>query len=433
MSDIRSARLAQSEYDTNFGDMTPTLSRQDAIVESSRCYFCYDAPCVEACPTSIDIPSFIRKIQTGNLEGSATTILESNILGGTCARVCPTEILCEEVCVRQTGEGKPVKIGQLQQHAVEWLLDHEIQPFAQSARTGKKIAVVGSGPAGLACAHGLARQGHEVTVFEQRTKAGGLNEYGIAAYKMAGEFAQREVEFILGVGGINLQLEQSVQLEDVVSDFDAVFIGCGLGETNSLGLENEDAGGVVDAVDFIATLRQSSKRDIAIGRHVVVVGGGNTAIDAAIQSKRLGAEEVTLVYRRGPDAMSATSHEQELAKLNGVIVRYWARPAKIIAKKNAVIAIEFERTQLDIDNILIGTSETYVLRADQVMKAIGQKLAGNWSLEMASGKIAVDIEGRTSMPKVWAGGDATLGDDLTVSAVEDGKCAAASIHRFLQG
>lgn len=433
MSEIRPGRLNPGDYDANFNDLVPPLRGQEALVEASRCYFCYDAPCMEACPTSIDIPSFIRKIQTGNLKGSAETILSSNIMGGTCARVCPTEVLCEEVCVREISEGKPVKIGQLQRHAVDWLMAQDIQPFTRAHLSGKRVAVIGAGPAGLACAHALSLLGHDITVYERRDKAGGLNEYGIAAYKMAGEFAQREVDFITSIGGIDLRYGQLVAVTDLMTDYDAVFVGCGLGDTNALGLEDEELDGVVDAVSFIETLRQSPKDEVPVGRNVVVIGGGNTAIDASIQSKRLGAEEVTLVYRRGPEAMGATGHEQELAKTNGVIIRHWARPFRIVKVEGGLDGIEFERTKLDDQGKLVGTGEIYSLAADQIMKAIGQAYDGHQGLALEQGKIAVDAHGKTSLGNVWAGGDATVGEDLTVVAVEDGKIAAAAIDQFLKG
>lgn len=423
MSDIRSGRLDAGNYARNFGDLLPPLSDTEAVVEASRCFYCYDAPCIEACPTSIDIPAFIRKIQNGNLLGSAQTILDANIMGGACARVCPTEVLCEEVCVRQIAEGKPVKIGRLQRHAVDHLMSRGVQPFERSAPTGKTIAVIGAGPAGLSCAHVLARLGHQITVFEARAKAGGLNEYGVAAYKMADDFAAREVAFIQEVGGIEVKTGQAVAIADVVDDFDAVFVGCGLGDTNRLGLEGEDLDGVIDAVRFIETLRQSPKPEMPIGRRVVIIGGGNTAIDASIQSKRLGAEEVTLVYRRGAEQMSATGHEQELARNNGVHIVLHAKPVQLVGETGVLRAVGFERSD----------GEVFTLAVDQVMKAIGQRLVGDTAIELDGRKIKVDAHGRTSMARVWAGGDATAGQDLTVVAVEEGKVAAASIDTFLRG
>lgn len=443
--DVRAGRLSPAEYERNFEDAHPPLSAQQAMVEAARCLFCYDAPCIEACPTGIDIPRFIRGIQSGNLKGAAETILEANIMGGTCARVCPTDVLCEGACVRLAEGKKPVEIGALQRHAVDWLFERGIQPFTRAAPTGERIAVVGAGPAGLACAHALARRGHEVVLFEKRAEAGGLNEYGIAAYKMAHDFAQREVDFILAIGGIELrtgiELGRDVTLSELRRDFAAVFLGLGLQGVHSLGLEGERLEGVHDAVAYIERLRQCADLStLPVGRHVVVIGGGNTAIDIACQTKRLGAETVTIVYRRGPESMSATPHEQEWAKSNGVLIRYWARPVAIEGRDGHVRAVVFERTRLDGGGRLGGTGERFTLSADQLFKAIGQKLvpgAFNGTaelLEVENGKIVVDAERRTTLDRVWAGGDCIGSSvDLTVAAVEDGKLAAGSIHRYLMG
>jgi glutamate synthase (NADPH/NADH) small chain len=442
---IASGRLSPSQYQHNFDEVRPPLDRQQAAVDSSRCLFCYDAPCIEACPTGIDIPSFIRKISTGNLKGAAVDILSENIMGGMCARVCPTEILCEESCVRMAGEGKPVRIGLLQRHATDWLLDNDIQPFQRATATGKCVAVVGGGPAGLSCAHRLAMLGHSITVFEARPKLAGLNEYGIAAYKTPHQFAQREVDFILGIGGIDVRTGQAlgrdITLEGVRRDFDAVFLGIGLTGTKDLGVAGEDLSGVEDAVAYIERLRQAADLSkLPIGRSIVVIGGGNTAVDIAVQAKRLGAEDVTMVYRRGSDAMSATSHEQEFAQVNGVRIKYWARPVRLIGSDGRVTGAEFEYTQLDSGGRLTGTGETFTLAADQVFKAIGQMLVpdpivsgAQQVLEMQDGKIAVDGDRKTSLPNVWAGGDCVTGVDLTVQAVQDGKVAAHAIDRHLRG
>ena len=442
---IASGRLSPSEYQHNFDEVRPPLDRLEAAVDSSRCLFCYDAPCVEACPTGIDIPSFIRKISTGNLKGAAVDILSQNIMGGMCARVCPTEILCEQSCVRMAGEGKPVRIGLLQRHATDWLLDNEIQPFQRASATGKRVAVVGGGPAGLSCAHRLAMLGHSITVFEARPKLAGLNEYGIAAYKTPHQFAQREVDFILGIGGIDVRTGQAlgrdITLEDVRRDHDAVFLGIGLAGTKDLGVAGEDLSGVEDAVAYIERLRQAADLSkLPIGRSIVVIGGGNTAVDIAVQAKRLGAEDVTMVYRRGPDAMSATSHEQEFAQVNGVRIKYWSRPVRLIGSDGHVTAAEFEYTQIDSSGRLTGTGETFTLAADQVFKAIGQMLVpdpirngARQVLEMQDGKIAVDGDRKSSLPNVWAGGDCITGVDLTVQAVQDGKVAAHAIDRYLRG
>ncbi len=440
-ADIRGGRLPAAAYDENFADLEPPLVRKEAVVEAARCYFCYDAPCVQACPTGIDVPSFIRKIQTDNLKGSALDILEANIMGGTCARVCPTEILCEEACVRMLQEGKPVRIGQLQRYATDALFATGTQPFTRAAPTGRRVAVVGAGPAGLACAHGLARLGHEVVIYERRPKPGGLNEHGIAAYKLANDFAQREVAFILALGGIEVRHGQALgpelTLEALVRKHDAVFLGVGLGATNRLGLAGEDLAGMLDAVDYIEDLRQApDKADLPIGRRIVVIGGGNTAIDIAVQAKRLGAETVTIVYRRGATDMGATGHEQEVAQRNGVLIRHWARPVELLAESGRIAGVVFERTRLDRDARLAGTDERFTLEADQVFKAIGQRLLtgelASSGLVIEDGRIRVDAEGRTSHDRVWAGGDAILGQDLTVAAVEDGKRAARSIDATLR-
>ncbi|TXH36867.1 MAG: NAD(P)-dependent oxidoreductase [Rhodospirillaceae bacterium] len=443
--DIAAARLQPQDIDRNFEDVKPVLDRKRAIVESSRCYFCYDAPCTEACPTSIDIPNFIRMISTDNVRGAAEKIFEQNILGGMCARVCPTEILCEDSCVRNTSEDKPVNIGALQRYATDRLMAQDGHPFQRQAPSGRKVAVVGGGPAGLSCAHRLAMLGHDVTIFEAHDKLGGLNEYGIAAYKTVDDFAQREVQWLMRIGGISAKtgtaLGRDVTLEQLRRDYDAVFVGLGLAGVNALGLDGEEVANVQDAVDYIAKLRQApDKSKLPVGRKVLVIGGGNTAIDIAIQSKRLGAEDVTLVYRRGPDQMSATWHEQEFAQVNGVKIKHWAKPVRLISHQGAVREVEFEYTQLDDQGRLTGTGETFALLCDVVFKAIGQKLVkdpvngkAHESLDLANGKIVVNADMQTSLPNVWAGGDCVAsGTDLTVQSVEDGKIAAIAIDRYLR-
>ena len=434
--DIGAGRLASDKLAGNFSDIHPPLEQHEALVEADRCYFCYDAPCMTACPTSIDIPLFIREIQAGNPTGAAKTILSSNILGGMCARVCPTETLCEEVCVREVGEGKPVKIGLLQRYATDHLMETGEHPFTRAEPTGKTIAVVGAGPAGLSCAHRLALHGHDVTLYDARPKPGGLNEYGIAAYKATEQFAQREVDFILSIGGITLEtgkaLGRDIHLADLRRDYDAVFLGLGLAGVNALGAEGEARANVRDAVDFIAELRQA--RDLSqlpVGRDVVVIGGGMTAVDAAVQSKLLGAEHVTIVYRRAREAMGASGYEQDHAASKGVRIITGAAPVRLIGDK-AVEAVEFAYTEEGPDGLKTG-GNTFRLKADQVFKAIGQTLDGApEGLKLKGRKIAVEGPGRTSLEGVWAGGDcASGGDDLTVTAVAEGRDAAEDIHRAL--
>ncbi|APO75736.1 dihydropyrimidine dehydrogenase subunit A [Rhizobium etli 8C-3] len=435
---IHSGRLSGAEYETNFSDLHPRLDNHEALVAADRCYFCYDAPCMTACPTSIDIPLFIRQIATGNPIGSAKTIFDQNILGGMCARVCPTEELCEQACVRNTAEEKPVEIGRLQRYATDMAIQADRQFYERAASTGKRIAIIGAGPAGLAAAHRLAVKGHDVVIYDSRSKSGGLNEYGIATYKTVDGFAQKEVDYVLSVGGIEVrhgqQLGHDFSLADLQSQYDAVFLGIGLAGVNALRVDGENLPGVEDAVDFIAGLRQAAnKADVAIGRRVVVLGGGMTAIDAAVQAKLLGAEEVTICYRRGKEHMNASEFEQDLATSKGVIIRHWLAPKSILSQDGKVAAIEVEYTRL-VDGRLVTTGETGVIAADQIFKAIGQtfEASGLGSLRMESGRIAIDGEGRTSLDGVWAGGDCVFGgDDLTVSAVAHGRDAAESINRVL--
>ncbi len=445
IADIAAGRLSADELSKNFDDMYPALDSRQAAIEANRCYFCYDAPCMEACPTGIDIPNFIRKIQTGNYKGSAIDILSENIMGGSCARVCPTEILCEEVCVRTTQENKPVTIGKLQRFATDWLMKDGAQPFERATSTGKTIAIVGAGPAGLAAAHRLSMLGHDAVIFEAREKAGGLNEYGIAAYKVPRNFAQEEVDFILSLGGITIEygkaLGRDVSLAELHEKYDAVFFGGGLGAVRSLGIDDENVSGVYNAVDYIATLRQSEdKTDVPVGRKVVVIGGGNTAIDAAVQAKRLGAEDVMLAYRRGAEAMSATIHEQEYAQTNGVTIKHFAKPVAVKSEGGVVTGLELEYTRIDNDGRLVGTGETFVQEANMIFKAIGQVFVTNAvtessaCLEVQDGRIVVDDTKATSIPGIYAGGDCILGgEDLTVAAVQDGKLAAHAIDEYLSG
>ncbi|MCC1481271.1 NAD(P)-dependent oxidoreductase [Roseibaca sp. Y0-43] len=433
---LKPARLDPATLKQNFRDAYPPLDAHEATVAADRCYFCHDAPCITACPTEIDIPLFIRQIATGTPEAAARTILSQNILGGMCARVCPTETLCEQACVREAAEGKPVEIGQLQRFATDTLMAAGTHPFTRAASTGKRVAVVGAGPAGLACAHRLAMHGHDVVIFEARPKAGGLNEYGIAAYKAADDFAQRELEWLLQIGGIEIRhgekLGAQISLATLQAEYDAVFLGMGLGGVNALGIPGEDKDHAEDAVDFIAELRQAE--DLAalpIGRRVVVIGGGMTAIDAGVQAKLLGAEEVTIVYRRGQDAMSASGHEQEHAQHKGVRLICNAAPVGIEGN-GSLTGVTFAYTETR-DGKLVVTDDTFTLPAGQVFKAIGQTLSGAPDgLTLERGKIAVSDSGATSVAGVWAGGDcATGGDDLTVTAVAEGRDAAEDIHRTL--
>jgi dihydropyrimidine dehydrogenase (NAD+) subunit PreT len=431
--DIRAGRRDAAGYAAAFADAAPRFSRTQALVEAERCLYCFDAPCVEACPTGIDVPSFIRRIAEDNLRGAARTILDANPLGGTCARVCPTEELCEQVCVRVAQQGKPVEIGRLQRYAVDAVMDRPVSAlFSRAAATGRRVAIVGAGPAGLACAFGLARLGHEAVIHDARPRAGGLNEYGLATYKMAGDFAQAEIDWLLAIGGIALELgwrlDSTARLEALRAAYDAVYLAVGLTRTNALRIPGEDLAGVRDAIDFIAELRAA--RDPAalpIGRRVVVIGGGMTAVDAAVQSRLLGAEDVHMVYRRGPEHMSASAAEQHWAQTNGVTIHHFLAPVAIDGDAGGrAVAVRFAKA---------GTGEQ-VFAADMVMKAIGQKLddgvLAGAGLVLAGDRVVADADGRTNVAGLWAGGDCRAGGrDLTVEAVEDGKRAARSIHAAL--
>ena len=435
-SGIVAARLSADTLADNFSDLHPAYAPHEAAVAADRCYFCYDAPCMTACPTDIDIPQFIREIQAGHPESAARTILGQNILGGMCARVCPTETLCEEVCVRETAEGKPVEIGRLQRYATDALMAKGTHPFTRAAPTGKHVAVVGAGPAGLSCAHRLAMLGHDVTIYEGRGKPGGLNEFGIAAYKSTDDFAAREVDWLLGIGGITIEtgkaLGDGLTLDGLKADHDAVFLSIGLGGVNALRAKGEDLAGVRDAVDFIEDLRQADDlTTLPVGRNVVVIGGGMTAVDAAVQSKLLGAENVTIAYRRGREAMPASRFEQDLAAAKGVKLMFNVMPVAILGE-GAVTGVELEYTTVE-DGRVKGTGETVTLAADQLFKAIGQTLDGAPDgVALDGGKIAVSDAGRTSVAGIWAGGDcASGGEDLTVTAVAEGRDAAMDIHSAL--
>jgi dihydropyrimidine dehydrogenase (NAD+) subunit PreT len=438
--DVRPARLTPAQYAQNFCDAHPPLTLAQARIEADRCYYCFEAPCQTACPTGIDVPSFIQRIADGNIRGSAHAILSANPLGGMCARVCPTEVLCEQACVRNTHEDKPVEIGQLQRYATDAYFAQPGAPlFTRAPATGRRVAIVGAGPAGLACAHGLARLGHEVVILDANTKPGGLNEYGLATYKTVDDFAQKEVAWLLSIGGIeirhNTHVGRDVSLETLASDFDAVFLGLGLAGVNAIGIAEPAVQGLRNAVEFIAQLRQASDyATVPVGRRVLVIGGGMTAVDAAVQSRKLGADEVTMVYRRGPQDMSASGHEQEWAQTHGVTIRHWAAPREVLAANGHVTGMRFAATRVD-NGKLVETGETFTLAADSILKAIGQSFMPaplQALVALEGGRIRTDAAGRTSHPKVWAGGDCRVGGrDLTVEAVEHGKVAALSIHAAL--
>lgn len=423
-----------------FSDFPPPLSASAAIAESNRCHYCYDAPCMHACPAQVNVPQFIHRIAEHNIRGAAETILSANDLGGMCSRVCPTEVLCEQACVRCAQDQKPVDIGRLQRYATDQYFADPGQPlFTRAAETGRKVAVVGAGPAGLTVAHRIALAGHNVVLFDAEDKLGGLNEYGLARYKTSSEFAQQEIQWLLSVGGIEvrtgMRLGEQIQLEQLQQDFDAVFLGLGLGSVNALGIPEPEFPGIRDALDFIREIRQNDDlASVPVGRRVIVIGGGMTAVDAAVQAKKLGAAEVSMVYRRGESAFKASAHEINWARENGVMIHCWSRPEAVLGE-DALAGISFVKTA-ERDGQLVDTDQRFTINADMVLKAIGQRYQpwkGDVQPLLSGGRIAVDDECRTSLDRVWAGGDCIAGgEDLTVDAVRLGKIAAQSIDQALK-
>ncbi len=421
----------------------PPLTQHEALVEATRCLMCYDAPCTHACPTHIDIPKFIKKIYTGNLRGSARTILESNLLGATCARVCPVQELCEGACVLGS-EHKPIAIGRLQRFAMDHIYGKGVNIFPKAAATGKKIAVVGGGPAGLSCAGELAKRGHEVTLFEKRNLAGGLSTFGIIGLREPVEIALSEVNMIQKLGvKVETQREigDNLLLADLQSKFDAVFLALGLGATPNLGIAGEEH--ILDGLEYIEQSKMSG-HSLKVGKNVVVIGAGNTAIDCATIAKRLGAEHATMIYRRTASEMTAYPHEYDFIKKEGVRFEFLSQPIRVHAKNGAVEGVECVHMRLggkDASGRLAPQpvdGSHFMIAADQVVKAIGQEkpaLVTRLNLKTQKGYIAVDENFQTSIGGVYAGGDCirAVGAASTVMAVQDGKLAARAIHERLVG
>jgi len=404
------ARLSDEQLASNFADIAPPLTNDAALLEANKCLFCHDAPCTIACPTHIDVPAFIKKIATGNLRGSARVILDANPFGHSCARACPVEVLCEGACVLNDRDEQPIKIALLQRHATDYVLEKKLRLFEPGRRTGKRVAIVGAGPAGLACARDLRRFGHDVTVFEAKDQPGGLNTYGIAEYKLKADVALAEVQDILELG---VELKRGVTIESIdtlLKQFDAVFVGVGLGNTKKLGIPGEDLPGVVDALTFIAHLKTHPYRDTKVGRQVVVIGAGNTAIDAVTQAKRLGADAATIVYRRGEADMPCYHYEYELAKRDGCGFRFNAAPRRIISNGSGGVSGLEVRTD--------GGSET--IPCDMVIVAIGQ---GD----------RTELTWPKDDPKVFVGGDCANGGAEIVNAAAEGVAAAKRIDALLGG
>ncbi|OFY49473.1 MAG: pyridine nucleotide-disulfide oxidoreductase [Bacteroidetes bacterium GWF2_41_31] len=438
-------RLTPEQYNENFTDLHPPFeSRDAALTEVNRCLFCFDAPCTKVCPTSIDVPKFIRQINTGNIKGSAFTILSSNILGGGCARVCPVEKLCEGSCVLNKELEKPIQIARLQRYSTDMVLEKKWNLFERKPSIGKKVAVVGAGPAGLSCAHALSRQGIDVTIYEKESKAGGLMTYGIAAYKVTPEFCQEETDFIISLGGIeiiyNQELGQNLSLVDLQKNYDAVFLGIGVGLTRQLEIPGENIEGVVDAISLIYKIRTENFSKTAIGDQVAVIGMGMTAIDAATQAKRLGAKAVTLVYRRTENEKPCTDVELEIARLDGCQIIWLASPKEIISENGKVKSLVCSKMELGAPDesgrrFPFDTGETFALEVDMVIKATGQvpyaDLLQNSGIELTEGKIRIDANHTSNIGTVFAGGDCVNGGKEVVDAAQAGKEGAKSILKYL--
>src|SRR4249920_771722 len=436
---IKNNRLSNEEYQKNFSDIHPPYETYNAaLVEANRCLFCYDAPCIKSCPTGINVPKFIKQITTDNIKGSAHTIFESNIMGAGCSKVCPVEKLCEGSCVYNLLHETPIHIAKLQRYSTEMAMEKKWKLFERKPSIGKKVAIVGAGPAGLSCAHVLSREGVDVTIFERESKGGGLMTYGIAAYKVTPQFCEDEVNYITALGGIEIKYNQElgidITLAQLKKDFDAVYLGIGVGVARQLNIPGEKLEGVVDAISFIYDLRDKGYSTVPVGDKVAVIGMGMTAIDAATQSKRLGAKEVTLIYRRTQDEMPCTEFELNIAKQDGCNIIWLAAPKKVKGKKGKVKELVCSIMNLGEPDASgrrspVDTGETFTLDVDMVIKAAGQvpfeKLVKKNKLDNKNGKIVINENCSTNIKGVFAGGDAVNGGKEVVDAVEDGKHGAA--------
>lgn len=449
---ITNNKLSPDQYEKNFSDIHPPFENKEAaLVEANRCIFCYDAPCTKSCPTGINVPKFIKQITTDNIKGSAHTIFIANIFGGGCSRVCPVEKLCEGSCVYNLMHEEPIAIARLQRYATDDAIKEKWKLFARKPLPnsplgdgGKKVAVIGAGPAGLSCAHVLSREGIDVTVFEKESKGGGLMTYGIAAYKVTPEFCHDEVDFITSLGGIeikyNHELGKNISLDQLQQQYDAIFLGIGVGLANQLNIPGEELEGVANAIDFIYHLRDKGYPNIPVGDKVVVIGMGMTAIDAATQAKRLGAKEVTMVYRRTEAEKACTQKELDIARLDGCQIIWLAAPKEIIGKEGKVTALVCDVMKLGPPDFSgraapEPTGETTIIEADMIIKATGQKpfeeLMNHYEIENRKGKIVLKENHATNLSKVFAGGDCVNGGKEVVDAVQAGKDGAAEIFKYL--
>jgi dihydropyrimidine dehydrogenase (NAD+) subunit PreT len=439
-------KLSPDQYEKNFAEIAPAMNARQAAIEASRCLYCFDAPCTIACPTHIDVPTFIKKISTGNLQGSARVILSANILGHSCGRVCPTEVLCEGACVMHEKGEAPIEIGRLQRHAVDYVLDNNIQLFRAGAPNGKRVACIGSGPASLACAAELAKWGYDVTIFDRDELPGGLNTYGIAAYKTRAADSIRETDLVAQLGvkfRQKVEIGRDIAFTDLEKQFDAIFIGVGLGETWALNLPGEDLHGVYGAIEFIAKTKVQPFHSVDIGKRVACIGAGNTAIDVVTAARRLGAEIVYLIYRRGEPEMPAFAYEYQLAKQDAVTFLWNTQPVRILGSNGTVTGLECVRTAFGPPDEkgrrspapLPGTE--FKLDVDMVVRAVGQKpvtefLRAVKGLELnKNGTVKVNERHQTGHAKYFAGGDCTNGGKEVVDAVAEGMAAASGLDAWL--
>jgi dihydropyrimidine dehydrogenase (NAD+) subunit PreT len=440
-------KLTPEQLEENFADINPRLTPSLALEAASRCLFCYDAPCIKACPTEINIPQFIREILTQNLVGSARTILSANVLGHSCGRVCPTSVLCEGACVLNAEGKRPVEIGRLQRHAVDHVLDREIRVLKAGESNGRRVALIGAGPASLSCAAELRRLGYAAVIFDAKPEPGGLNTYGIAAYKMRAPDSLREIEMIRALGveiRCGVQIGRDLSLSQLEREYDAIFVGVGLGETDELHIEAEHIRRCVDALSFLERTKTTAFDHVQVGTRVAVIGGGNTAIDVATAARRLGAETVYMIYRRSREEISAFDYEYELAKADGVTFVWQAAPVRVLpdarGRAQGLVCVRTELGAPDSSGKRsfrpIAKSE-FTLEVDMVVRALGQQklafLAEIPNLRLDDGKVIVDPETmQTSNPKYFAGGDCVNGGGEVVDAVAHGKRAARGVHAALE-
>ncbi|MCM3636277.1 NAD(P)-dependent oxidoreductase [Sporosarcina luteola] len=435
-----------SQLERNFAEMTGRMTKNEAIEEANRCLYCYDAPCITACPTSIQVPNFIKKIASGNMKGSAMTIMEANPIGASCARVCPTEILCEGACVLNSST-KPIKIGQLQRYATDWAMETDVELFKKGEANGKRIAIVGSGPAGLSAARELSRFGYSVTIFEAEAKAGGLNTYGIVSFRLPNKVADWEVAQVAKLGvdiKTNTRVGVDISAEEILTQYDSVILAVGMGSVPNLGIEGEELEGVHDAIEFVKRTKMGVLTEDLIGKRVAVIGAGNTAIDGATCAVRLGAEKVDILYRRTEKEMTAYQYEYEFAKQDGVGFKWLTAPKRIIGDvAGKVVGLECVKMKLGEAGAdgrqrpeAIEGSE-FVIEVDAVIKAIGQTrfitLIEAFGLQHTNGVVDIDESTmQTSNDKVFACGDVVFGNGqgeaMVVTAAQQGKDAATIIH-----